>query len=544
MDSLCILAVILFGIVYSNAVPMAPPHRLAVRTLNNGSSLPLVRPHHPHGGKKEPRHGGALKMTEEERKKHPKFKRHSRGKSRTVAVIPDCFDARQQWPNCQSIQEIRDQGQCNTCWAVSSSSVISDRLCIASGQADQTYVSALHLAACYRPDETPQQICDNPYYTERAYANAAMKGYISGGDSPSVGCAPYPSLPDSAPLNCPADSCTNPDYTPTSPADDMRTDDSYWVHSLSNPKDQAEITQIVKDMQTEIMTNGPVTASVEDWSDWQDWKSTQGAYRGPGDGAKQNGHHAIRIIGWCSDSNGVPYWIIANSWGTENGEQGIYWVERGKNVIGIESDFSGAIIKVPGSCPSSFCTTGIDQIVRLDSSDMNSATYAFNGDCTVQVTIDDNGQITPVGNPVPIGKVFLDAPSGPIVGWDTGDKNDVWLKNPTGSGDCTVVSGASKYSCQAYNSFGGTNVQTVLNGDTYLYDNTSPTWLFKNGNGVNIKTSFTSQFSKVNTILSLSSGNILVCGTRTSSSPVCGTFDTSGKTVSAPASVSSAFTQC
>lgn len=30
--------------------------------------------------------------------------------------LPENFDARTNWPNCPTIQEIRDQGSCGSCW--------------------------------------------------------------------------------------------------------------------------------------------------------------------------------------------------------------------------------------------------------------------------------------------------------------------------------------------------------------------------------------------------------------------------------------------
>ena len=36
--------------------------------------------------------------------------------SETAQDIPDNFDAREQWPNCPTIGEIRDQASCGSCW--------------------------------------------------------------------------------------------------------------------------------------------------------------------------------------------------------------------------------------------------------------------------------------------------------------------------------------------------------------------------------------------------------------------------------------------
>ena len=30
--------------------------------------------------------------------------------------LPETFDAREQWPNCPTVKEIRDQGACGSCW--------------------------------------------------------------------------------------------------------------------------------------------------------------------------------------------------------------------------------------------------------------------------------------------------------------------------------------------------------------------------------------------------------------------------------------------
>nr|1SP4_A Chain A, Cathepsin B [Bos taurus] len=46
--------------------------------------------------------------------------------------LPESFDAREQWPNCPTIKEIRDQGSCGSCWAFGAVEAISDRICIHS----------------------------------------------------------------------------------------------------------------------------------------------------------------------------------------------------------------------------------------------------------------------------------------------------------------------------------------------------------------------------------------------------------------------------
>ncbi len=73
----------------------------------------------------------------------PPVKRRLMGTPEAEAV-PDQFDSRQKWPQCPSIQEIRDQGGCGSCWAMGAVTAMTDRLCIHKDM-KQAHVSAENL---------------------------------------------------------------------------------------------------------------------------------------------------------------------------------------------------------------------------------------------------------------------------------------------------------------------------------------------------------------------------------------------------------------
>jgi cathepsin B len=91
--------------------------------------------------------------------------------------IPESFDSRTAWPKCESIQEIRDQSTCGSCWAFGAAEAMSDRLCIASGQKDQTRVSSEDILTC----------CDgcgngcNGGYPSGAWSWFKRQGAVTGG---------------------------------------------------------------------------------------------------------------------------------------------------------------------------------------------------------------------------------------------------------------------------------------------------------------------------------------------------------------------------
>eukprot|EP00919_Chromeraceae_sp_WS-2016_P042896 GHVR01102612.1.p1 GENE.GHVR01102612.1~~GHVR01102612.1.p1 ORF type:complete len:139 (-),score=17.11 GHVR01102612.1:1514-1930(-) len=62
--------------------------------------------------------------------------------------IPTEFFSAVNWPNCESIKEVRDQSTCGSCWAFGAVEAMSDRICISSGQKLQTRISSEDLLAC------------------------------------------------------------------------------------------------------------------------------------------------------------------------------------------------------------------------------------------------------------------------------------------------------------------------------------------------------------------------------------------------------------
>ena len=61
-------------------------------------------------------------------------------------ALPESYDIREIYPQCETVKEIRDQSKCGACWAFGATETMSDRICIHSKGQLQTRVSALHLS--------------------------------------------------------------------------------------------------------------------------------------------------------------------------------------------------------------------------------------------------------------------------------------------------------------------------------------------------------------------------------------------------------------
>jgi cathepsin B len=83
-------------------------------------------------------------------------------------------------------------------------------------------------------------------------------------------------------------------------------------------------------IQNEIMTNGPVEAAFSVYQDFLTYKSGVYSHKS----GSMLGGHAIKIVGWGIES-GTPYWLCANSWNEDWGDNGFFKIRRGFNECGI-----------------------------------------------------------------------------------------------------------------------------------------------------------------------------------------------------------------
>ncbi|EPB72624.1 papain family cysteine protease [Ancylostoma ceylanicum] len=109
----------------------------------------------------------------------------------------------------------------------------------------------------------------------------------------------------------------------------QNTTKSYYL-----PKDEKKIRQ-------EIYKNGPVVAGFDVYTDFLHYK--KGIYVHTS--GYKSGAHAVKVIGWGRE-NGTDYWLIANSWNSDWGDNGYFRILRGKNHCGIEESMVGGLMKV------------------------------------------------------------------------------------------------------------------------------------------------------------------------------------------------------
>ena len=224
----------------------------------------------------------------------------------TTGSVSDSYD----WRNYNAVTGVKDQGQCGSCWSFSATGSMEGAWAISKGSL--VTLSEQQLVDCSKRygnlgcnggfmDNAFQYAIDNGMCSEASYP------YVSGTTEASGMC--------------------------------VRCDP---VVRISGCMDVEPSNQLVL---KQAVSKGPVSIAIEADTKYFQFYST-GILTSSSCGT--NLDHGVLIVGYGSE-NGIPYWLVKNSWGTSWGEQGYVKIQRSDStndpgICGVAMEPSFAVV--------------------------------------------------------------------------------------------------------------------------------------------------------------------------------------------------------
>ncbi|KAM7384225.1 hypothetical protein PAMA_011523 [Pampus argenteus] len=247
--------------------------------------------------------------------------------------LPHYFNSAEKWPG--KIHEPLDQGNCAASWAFSTAAVASDRISIQSMGHMTPQLSPQNLISC---DTRNQGGCAGGRI-DGAWWYLRRRGVVT------EDCYPY-LLPQQTPAEMGRCMMQSRSIGRGKRQATQRCPNTHNYHNdIYQSTPPYRLSSNEKEIMKEIMDNGPVQAIMEVHEDFFVYKS--GIYKHTDLSSTKpaqyhkHGTHSVRIIGWGEDRHydgtSRKYWIAANSWGKNWGENGYFRIARGDNECEIET---------------------------------------------------------------------------------------------------------------------------------------------------------------------------------------------------------------
>lgn len=237
------------------------------------------------------------------------------------------------------LTQVRDQGSCGSCWAVSSVSMIADRAHVHSNGKIRCALSAQQLMECsdYLDGGSPIGCEGNDPFTALLTIKERPINLMAEKEYPRV----YNAQPSNA-----SDCTPNPDpssYAVTASEAFMLTSD---IPSNASDAEKAELIKSnVENMKQALYNEGPLVVVFAVPSDFSDYDGLT-IYEPPEnfDPETSDSWHAVELVGWGTEpSTGQEYWICRNSWGSgwpsnhkKGAGAGFFYISMNKNTCHIE----------------------------------------------------------------------------------------------------------------------------------------------------------------------------------------------------------------
>merc|ERR1719277_370155 len=221
---------------------------------------------------------------------------------------------------------------CGSCWAHGSVSALGDRIKIArGGKGIDINLSVQHILNCGNVGSCHGGTVTGPYEWIAEISQRTGSGISYETSNPYLACSSESTegFCQHVQTNCMigvARTCKTFD----TPCVELNAYPNATISSYGTATGEHE-------MAAEIYKNGPITCGI-DAAPILDY--TEGIASMAGESID----HVISVTGW-GEENGIPYWIVRNSWGEYWGEMGYVRVAKGNNALHLEEQCAWAVVK-------------------------------------------------------------------------------------------------------------------------------------------------------------------------------------------------------
>jgi cathepsin F len=208
--------------------------------------------------------------------------------------VPSEFD----WRDHGAVTPVKDQGQCGSCWAFSTTGNIEG-------------VSAIKTGVIQQLSESQLVDCDNVNQGCNGGIMHKAMDYLKANGSQTETSYPYKPVKRTCKYDAKEVVVNISGYS--------------FIANLTEARDEKEIRDI-------LYSNGPLSIAINATP----FQFYTGGVFNPSNCKSTGLNHGVLIVGYGSE-NGNDFWIIKNSWGNKWGEKGYIRILRGKGVCGLNT---------------------------------------------------------------------------------------------------------------------------------------------------------------------------------------------------------------
>lgn len=231
-----------------------------------------------------------------------------------VKDLPDSWD----WRTKGAVTPVKNQGQCGSCWAFSTTGNVEGQWFLKKGQlvslSEQNLVDCDHSCVEYQG----QHVCDSGCNGGLQWA--AYQYIINNGGIDTEASYPYEGIDASCRYK----------------SSGLGATVSNWTFVTTNLDEQQ--------MASFLVSNGPIAIALN--AGWLQFYV--GGISDPVLCSPRELDHGVLIVGYGTGKNifgkELDYWLVKNSWGSGWGEAGYFKIKRGSNKCGVAEVPSSAII--------------------------------------------------------------------------------------------------------------------------------------------------------------------------------------------------------